>query len=263
VAAIGPAAAFDESKYPDWSGQWTRPPGVGFQWDQTRPMGRGQQAPLTPEYQAVLEASLAEQAAGGQGGDLLGTCLTNGMPRMMSVAWPVEFVILPTVTYVNFTSFMPRRIYTDGRDFPKEHEPGFIGYSIGKWLDTDGDGRFDTLAVETRNFKGPRTYEPSGLPLHFDNESVVYERLSLDKADPDIMHNVVTVVDNALTRPWTVDKRYKRDRRIIWFEDNCTENNRHVFVGKEDYYLGADGRLMPTRKGQPAPDLRHFASPAK
>jgi hypothetical protein len=25
------AAAFDETKYPDWSGQWWRPRGVGFQ----------------------------------------------------------------------------------------------------------------------------------------------------------------------------------------------------------------------------------------
>jgi hypothetical protein len=63
------AAAFDEAKYPDWSGQWWRPRGVGFQWDQTKPPGLGQKAPLTAQYQAVLEASLADQAAGGQGGD--------------------------------------------------------------------------------------------------------------------------------------------------------------------------------------------------
>lgn len=63
------AAAFDETKYPDWSGQWWRPKGVGFQWDQTKPPGLGQEAPLTQEYQAGLEASLGDQAAGGQGGD--------------------------------------------------------------------------------------------------------------------------------------------------------------------------------------------------
>src|SRR5258707_4814572 len=164
------AAAFDETKYPDWSGQWWRPRGVGFQWDPTKPPGLGQQAPLTPEYQAILVESLADQAAGGQGGDNLITCRTNGMPRMMSAAWPIEFVVLPNITYINFEVFMPRRIYTDGRDFPQEHEPGFMGYSIGKWLDTDGDGRFDTLEVETRNFKGPRTYEFSGIPLHKDNQ---------------------------------------------------------------------------------------------
>jgi hypothetical protein len=29
-------------------------------------------------------------------------------------------------------------------------EPTYAGYSIGKWIDTDGDGRYDTLEVETR-----------------------------------------------------------------------------------------------------------------
>jgi hypothetical protein len=87
-------AAFDESKYPDWSGQWQRPrgpafPNVGNQWDQTKPPGLGQQAPLTPEYQTRLEASLADQAQGGQGLDNLYKCITNGMPRVMSFTFPV------------------------------------------------------------------------------------------------------------------------------------------------------------------------------
>jgi len=43
-----------------------------------------------------------------------------------------------------------------------------IGYSIGNWKDEDGDGRFDLLEVETRNFKGPRNLEATGLPLHRD-----------------------------------------------------------------------------------------------
>jgi hypothetical protein len=258
AATISGAVAFDESKYPDWSGQWMRPPGVGFQWDQTKPPGLGQQAPLTPEYQKVLEASLADQAAGGQGGDRLITCISNGMPRMMTVAWPIEFVVLPNITYVNFHPFLPRRIYTDGRGWPPELEPSFAGYSIGKWLDTDGDGRFDTLEVETRNFKGPRVFEPSGLPLANDNATVVYERIYLDKADPDTMHNDITTIDHALTRPWIVNKRYSRTRNVIWLEDNCTENNHHILIGPEDYFLSADGFLMPTRKNQAPPDLRYF-----
>src|SRR6266705_294230 len=76
------ALAHDETKYPDWSGQWRRPPGVGVQWDQSKPIGRGQQAPLTPEYQAHYEANLADQAAGGQGLDVTGQCISPGMPRM-------------------------------------------------------------------------------------------------------------------------------------------------------------------------------------
>ena len=252
------AAAHDESKYPDWSGQWTRPRGVGIQWDQDKRPGLPQQAPLTPEYQAKLEASLADQRAGGQGLDNRYTCMTNGMPRMMALIEPVEFVILPPITYVLFEAFMPRRIYTDGRDFPADQEPSFAGYSIGKWLDTDSDGRFDTLEVETRNFKGPRTVESTGIPLHEDNQTVVRERLFIDKSDREVMHNIISIIDHAFARPWTVDKRYRHIREVSWFEDNCNENNHHVVIGKQNYYTSADGYLMPARKDQPPPDLRYF-----
>jgi hypothetical protein len=263
TVAVAGAAAFDESKYPDWAGQWKRPRGLATQWDQGKPAGLGQQAPLTPEYQARLEASIADQAAGGQGLDTRYKCLTNGMPRVMGVIFPIEFVILPNITYVNFEAFMPRRVYTDGRDFPKDEEPSFMGYSIGKWFDTDGDGRFDTLEVETRNFKGPRTVEFSGIPLHDDNQTIVKERIHLDKADPDIMHNEITIIDHAFTRPWTVDKHYRRDRSVLWYEDNCNENNHHIVIGDNNYFLSGDGYLMPARKGQSPPDLRYFKQTQK
>jgi hypothetical protein len=32
----------------------------------------------------------------------------------------------------------------------------------------------------------------------------------------------------------------------------------HVQIGKDAYFLSADGLLMPTRKDQPPPDLRYF-----
>jgi len=207
-------------------------------------------------------ASIADQAAGGQGLDTRYKCMTNGMPRVMAAIFPLEFVILPNITYVNFEAFMPRRVYTDGRDFPKDEEPSFMGYAIGKWLDTDNDGRFDTLEVETRNFKGPRTVEFSGIPMHDDNETVVKERISLDKSNPEVMHNVITIIDHAFTRPWTVDKRYRRIRKVMWYEDNCNENNNHVVVGKENYFMSGDGYLMPARKDQAPPDLRYFKQKA-
>ena len=90
-------------------------------------------------------------------------------------------------------------------------EPTWPGYSIGKWLDTDGDGKWDTLEVETTNLKGPRVFEASGIPLHEDNQTVVKERMYLDKTDKAMLRNEVTTNDNALTRPWTVMKTYRRD----------------------------------------------------
>src|SRR5258708_1533729 len=63
-------------------------------WDQTKPWGPGQQAPLTAEYQKVLEASLADQANGGQGNFAAqALCPPAGMPFMMVATRPLEFIV--------------------------------------------------------------------------------------------------------------------------------------------------------------------------
>jgi hypothetical protein len=258
------ARAFDASKYPDWAGQWRRPAGVGNQWDTSKPPRRGQQPPLTPEYQAIYEANLADQAAGGQGTDPTFTCIPDGMPRAMNVIFPMEIVIQPQVTHIIIEYLsMLRRVYTDGRDWPENVEPSFMGYSIGKWVDEDGDGRYDALLIETRNLKGPRAFDASGIPLHSDNETVVKERLYLDRATPDILHDEVTTIDHALTQPWTVTKNYHRDRNPVWVEAVCAEGNQHVRIGTETYMISADGHLMPAKKGQGPPDLRYFSQSKK
>src|SRR5260370_31842791 len=59
------ASAFDEGKYPNFSGLWRKPVGIGNQWDQTKPLGRAQEPQLTPDDQALFEASLPHQIAAG------------------------------------------------------------------------------------------------------------------------------------------------------------------------------------------------------
>ena len=271
LASLATAQAFDDSKYPDLSGLWRAINlRVGGQpaFDPTKPWGRGQQAPLTPEYQAIHDASLADQANGGQGNWHSGSrCMPPGMPATMTVYGEMEIVVLPEVTHVllNHNSGYHRRIYTDGRGWPTEVEPTFQGYSIGKWIDADGDGRFDVLEVETRHFRGPRALDPTGLPTHADNQSIVRERIFFDQADPKLLHDEITLIDNALTRPWTVLKTYRRDgaRYPIHAEQNCAGTTANILIGKELYYLSAERLLMPTRKGQPPPDLRYFPEAQK
>jgi len=89
-----------------------------------------------------------------------------------------------------------------------------------------------------------------------DNETIVKERIYLDKANPDLLHDEITTIDDALTRPWTVMKTYKREKNPIWNEYDCNEGNNHVAA--EKIVLLADGYLMPARKGQRPPDLRYF-----
>jgi hypothetical protein len=267
----GGAQAQDVTNYPNLKGQWGRfvVPGLPGQptHDQTKGWGKGQQAPLTPEYQAMLEASLADQAKGGHGNAVdYARCLAGGMPSMMIAFQPLEFVVTTDTTYVIVADQDHlRRIYTDARDWPTNDQPTYAGYSIGKWVDTKGDGHYDELQVETRAFKGPRAYDASGLPLHHDNQSVINERFFLDKADPNTIYDEITVHDHALTQPWTILKKASRKAgvRPKWHTEACSADNSWVRIGNEPYYLSADGNLMPTKKNQAPPDLKYFKQTQK
>jgi hypothetical protein len=246
------AQAFDQSKYPDLKGQWLR---VGSpRWDDDH-------APLTPEYQAIYQANLKDMKEGGQGIDPTFMCLSPGMPRIMNAYDPMEVVVTPGATHILIQHIHDvRRIFTDGRDWPRNEDPTFAGYSIGRWSDRKGDGHFDLLEVETRNLKGPRVYDASGLPFHEDNATVINERIYLDQADRNLLHDDITVRDHALTRPFTANKTYSRskDPQPVWLESQCAEDNHHVLIGKETYFVSADGHLMPAKKDQPPPDLKYF-----
>jgi hypothetical protein len=263
---IAEARAFDESKYPDWRGQWSRVPVAGLSrnpsWDPHKSEGLAQQAPLTAEYQAILEASLADQAAGGAGLDRDFTCITAGMPRMMNVYSTMEILVMLDVTVVLIGTFNDlRRIFTDGRGWTERILPSYAGYSIGRWIDEDQDGKYDVLEVETRGFRGLRTLDSAAIPLHADNETIVRERFYSDKENRNLLHDEITIIDHSLTRPWTVVKDFRRSRaaRPAWPENTCIETNQHIFLRGEHYMLSADGFLMPAKKGQPPPDLRYFS----
>jgi hypothetical protein len=254
--AVAGARAFDDANYPDWTGSWLGIGGGNF--DPSKPKGRGQQTPLKPEFQTILEASLADIAAGGQGNNPGYRCGSHGMPRVMIANVPIHFVILPETTYVILERLSQvRRIFTDGRAWPAQLPGASVGYSIGRWLE-DGSGRYDTLEVETRGMNGTRVYDSDGAPFHPDSATIVKERISLDKDDPNILRNEITTIDNALSRPWTVTRTYRRSSDAIWHEYVCSVSNQHVVIGHDDYLMSADGLLMPVRKGQKPPDLKYF-----
>ena len=260
MTAAAASATAQEMKYPDLASQWRNPLSAGFgnPWDTTKPMGLAQEAPLTPQYQAIFEASVKDQANGGQGNSLGATCIHPGMPKVMNFSEPMEIIVRPDTTYFVPQRYPIRRIHTDGRGWPADDPPTFTGYSIGRWIDEDGDGRYDVLEAETRNFAGPRVFESTGLPLHADNQTIVKERIYLQRDNPDVLHDIITTIDHALTRPWTVDRIYTREHRARWRERNCHEANNHVVVGSEHYFLSADGKLMPVKADQAPPDLRYF-----
>src|SRR5436190_13759762 len=89
---IADAAAWDDSKYPDFSGQWRSFGG------QLRFYAPTQKPPLTPEYQAMFDAIRAE---GGQGtSNMTYLCHSPGMPRVTNGYGEMEFVIAPTTFHI-------------------------------------------------------------------------------------------------------------------------------------------------------------------
>jgi hypothetical protein len=257
ICAPTAARAFDESRYPDWSGAWIRIGSANtFADEQAGP------PPLTPQYQAKFEREKAARLTGKADDNPTVRCLPPGMPRAMVAVDPIEIVITPNTTYLIIAYFkIVRRIYTDGRDWPAQPEPQANGYSIGHWEAGQASGRYDTLVIETRHISGPRTFDSTGVPMAADEATVVKERLHLDKDNPDLLKDEITTTDHALTRSWTVTRSYRRERNPTWTEFNCAEDNRWVEIAGENYLLGADDRLMPTAKGQKPPDLRHFQEP--
>ena len=114
--------------------------------------------------------------------------------------------------------------------------------------------------------KGPRSFSGDGLPLHDDNETIVKERIFLDKASPDRLHDEIVTIDHALTRPWTVFRTYKREHNPFWSEFVCAENNNQLVIKNQHYVFwplltpvadsalaSADGRIVVQPFASPAP----------
>jgi hypothetical protein len=259
----------EDNKYPNWKSEWTaivpRMEGQQLRFDPSKPYGRRQDAPLTAEYKNIYRQSLDEQALGGQGLFLdHASCLPAGMPTMMSIG-TFEYIVTPETTYISAGSDL-RRVFTDGRPWPIDLEATYQGFSIGNWVDEEGSSVYNVLEVETAaRLKASRAYDSTGLPPHFDNESTFKEEIFLDKKDSNILHDVITVIDHALTRPWTVDKTYRRGTKKYpnWSTISCLEGSTYVTIGKEFHLLSWDGYLMPIKKGQLPPDTRYFPQAPK
>jgi hypothetical protein len=63
--------------------------------------------------------------------------------------------------------------------------------------------------------------------------------------DRNLLHDGITTIDDALTRPWQVKKTYRRV--AAGGEDVYAENNSHVAIGRESLF---SQRRWPPDAGQ-------------
>lgn len=201
----------------DFTGIWLNQGGIG--WTPGVPPGPGQHPPLTPEYQKIWDTNLENAKEGKPTGDITANCLPPGMPRIMTMTYPMEITMAPdhVAIYAEWEE-QTRRIYTDGRPLDPDPDPTFYGQSVGHW---EGN----VLVSTAFGFVPQTDLEASGLPK--SEKMIAYERFWL--ADDDTLRDEITLVDpKALARPWTVTKTYKRaPPGFTLLPYVCLENNRN------------------------------------
>jgi hypothetical protein len=151
--------------------------------------------------------------------------MVGGVPRSTAVPYP--FKILNTtgmvvILYEAVHSYF--QIFTDGRELPKDPNPQWFGYSVGRWQD-------DAFVVESAGFIDNVWLDNNGHPA---TENLrVTERFRRK----DFGHMTVEVTINdpkSYTKPWTVTLPllYQADSELL--EYMCNENNKDIehLVGK-------------------------------
>jgi hypothetical protein len=215
---------------PDWGSIWLRQGGIGLD-PQLKP-GQIDRPPLTPEYQALYEASLASLKAGKPVADPTASCAPPNGVRLMNMVYPMEIFQRPGLVAV-FAEWdhQTRRIYTDGRKPDRNTERTYLGYSVGHW---EGD----ELVAQTTLFKGAMVLNQSGLTLSED--VVMSERWR--QTGPDTLTDTITLTDpKALKVPFTFVKTFKRaEPGFEIMEYTCVENNRNPILPD-----GTTGTILP------------------
>ncbi len=210
------AAPYRPKNRRDFTGIWINQGGIG--WTPGIPPGRRQNPPLNATYQKIFEQHIANAAAGKPTGDPTANCFPPGMPRIMTMTYPMEITLGPgrINVYAEWLE-QTRRIFTDGRPLEIEPDPTYNGQSVGHW-----EGDF--LVATSFGFKPETNMESSGLPK--SDKAITYERIWL--ADDDTLRNEITIVDPvAFAKPWTVTKTYKRAPPDFTLEPYVCENNRN------------------------------------
>ena len=162
---------------------------------------------------AQAEARRREQNLGADSWGVL--CLPPG--PMINFTGPLKMIQTPAVVAILYeTPNNFRQIFTDGRDLPKDPNPTWQGYSVGRW---DGD----TLVVETIGFNDRSMI---GRPAHPHSEDLkVTERFR--RRDFGHIDLQMTVEDpKTFARPWTINTELVFDPDTEMLEYVCTENEK-------------------------------------
>jgi hypothetical protein len=151
-------------------------------------------------------------------------CDPTGLPRVLLYFHPVEIIQIPGRVLQFFEhDHLWREIWTDGRPLPKDPDPAWYGYSVGKWQ-ADGTFVVDTIGLNDKTwadfYGNPHTED-----MHLTER---YQRV-----DHDTLNLTITLDDpKAYTKPWVSDtKIWKLEPAAVNVEEAfCVPSEEDAFT---------------------------------
>src|SRR5437867_7922081 len=171
-------------------------------------------------------ATLYQERIENNGKDHPGVrCLPSGIPEKNSIPDGLKVVQTPDLLLFLYESrTIYRQVFTDGRPLPRNAQPTWMGYSVGRWSE-------DAFIVEMIGQNGKTWLDMRGLPgteaLHVTER---YTRPTIGTINID-----VTIDDPmAYTKPWSVKLSWKLVPDTDLIESICEENSKDLphMVGK-------------------------------
>jgi hypothetical protein len=185
-------------------------------------------ADLKPEEIPLQQwaAALYNERIENNGKDHPGVrCWPSGIPEKNNIPDGLKVVQTPDlIVFLHESRTIYRQIFTDGRPLPRDPQPTWMGYSVGRWEN-------GTLVVDTIGQNGKTWLDMRGLP---GTEALrVTERFSR----PNIGHiDIDVTIDDprAYTKPWGVRLGWNLLPDAELIESICEENNKDLphMVGK-------------------------------
>ena len=154
--------------------------------------------------------------------DYTGHCLPQGLTRSMNSPFPIQIVQTPKTFAVLYEAWNVFHVVpVDGRSFPKNLEPAWMGTSIGRWAG-------DALVVETRGFNGRTNLDTVGHP-HSDGMTVTEQYQMADAKH--VLYEVTVDDPKVYTKPWKNARTFMLRPDWDILEYSCNENNKDLTEG--------------------------------
>jgi hypothetical protein len=153
-ASAKPSGKFDSR---DFSGVWNPAPFMQPK-GEVNPLDLGGNPnplpPFSPPGRATYEANKKFVAAGD-----VTSCDPYGTARNFFTPRPFEVINAKDRVLQHFEYYSDwREIFTDGRSYPDDLEPDYMGYSLGKW---EGDA----FVVDSKGYNGKQFLTWQGFPI--------------------------------------------------------------------------------------------------